>query len=125
MKIFENKADSWEDKVNFVDDNNVFVGYDMGQSCCEYADWFISTSEKDDIQEDKGIITGLEDYLFDTNYFAEVPSKVLDEGSMVRFKLISKNKPDLYLHLFNSHNGYYSHGFEANVNGISWHNGSL
>ena len=35
MKIFEDNI-----KVNFVDENNVFVGYDMRQSCCEQAGYF-------------------------------------------------------------------------------------
>jgi hypothetical protein len=63
------------------------------------------------------------DYRFDPDYFEDViparskyGSNVLDEGGMVRFRLVAEGKPDLYLHLFNSHNGYYSHGF--NVEGI-------
>ena len=28
--------------INFVDENNVFVGYDLEQQCCEEADWFFT-----------------------------------------------------------------------------------
>mgnify|MGYP007079497782 CR=1 FL=1 len=31
MKIFQDN-DAWNGKVNFVDENNVVLGYDMGQS---------------------------------------------------------------------------------------------
>ncbi len=37
MKIFMRDG-----KVNFVDESNVLLGYDMGSLCCEYADWIIS-----------------------------------------------------------------------------------
>lgn len=45
MKIFESKD---ECKINFVDENNVFLGYSMGQDCCEYAEWFISDDPQND-----------------------------------------------------------------------------
>ena len=31
--------------VNFVDENNTLIGYDMSQCCCEDADWFISEAQ--------------------------------------------------------------------------------
>ena len=37
MKVFDRDG-----KVNFVDENNVILGYDMNQNCCEDADWFIT-----------------------------------------------------------------------------------
>ena len=132
MKIF-NKGSGWEEKVNFVDKNNVFVGYDRAQTCCEHASWFISDKEENEDREDNGINTGLEDYIFDTGYFKEVEPKkeaddswsCLDQGGMVRFKLIADNKPDLYLHIFNSHSGHYGHGFEAKIGDTSWKKGWL
>jgi hypothetical protein len=112
MKIFETY-----DKVNFVDKNNVFVGYDMGQACCENAYWLISESDKYDPEisyEDKEVDylqytytrceSILEDYVFDTKKFYEKYYNPV-------FKLIAKGKKDLYLHLYNEHNGYYAHGF--------------
>jgi hypothetical protein len=120
MKIFNTK-EKYSEKVNFVDENNVFVGYDTDQSCCEHADYFISDKEENEDRDNQGILEGLEDYIFDTNYFKEVEPKAdnygscLDAGRMVRFKLVANNKPDLYLHLYNSHNGYYGHGFEFGI----------
>jgi len=36
MKVFDKGG-----KVNFVDKNNVLVGYDMNSSCCEEFGWYI------------------------------------------------------------------------------------
>ncbi len=130
MKIFEKNESSWDEKVNFVDDNDVFVGYDMGQSCCEQADWFILeeitpyTYDLDDHLRAKST-PDLVDYCFDINFFKEVESSDLDAGGMVAFKLTSKNKPDLYLHLFNAHNGYYGHGFTVKHGDETVKNGDL
>lgn len=120
MKIFEGNTSSWGSKVNFVDDNDVFVGYDTDQSCCEHADWFIASAitpydYNDDI--DSKETPDIEGYCFDPQFFEDVESSDLDSGGMAAFKLISDGKPDLYLHLFNSHNGYYGHGFEVKHGG--------
>lgn len=123
MKIFEELGS----KVNFVDDNNVFVGYDMDQCCCEDADWFISDMEEFSAYEEREQRNkyDLESYSFDKTYFVEIEEpKGTDEGGMVRFKLIGENKP-LYLHLYNSHNGYYSHGFKSTIDDLIWHIGCL
>jgi len=34
MEIFERE----DERINFVDENNVFVGYELGAMCCEEAD---------------------------------------------------------------------------------------
>lgn len=118
MKIFEGDNSSWAEKVNFVDDNDVFVGYDIGQSCCEDAGYFIAdkvTPYKYDMEQDGR--PDVEDYVFDKDFFERIPSGDLDSGGMVAFRLISDQKPDLYLHLYNSHNGYYGHGFEVKHGG--------
>lgn len=119
MKIFTGSESSWHEKVNFVDDNDVFVGYDTGQCCCEHADWFIAGkitqySYKDDYEAEA---PDVEAYSFDKDFFQEVDSSDLDSGGMVAFKLVADGKPDLYLHLFNAHNGYYGHGFKVKHGG--------
>ncbi len=129
MKVFKDGESSWSEKVNFVDDNDVFVGYDMGQDCCEHADWFIHeeiTSYSYDMEDtvDKNT-PDITDYCFDINFFKQIESSDLDAGGMVAFKLTSKNKPDLYLHLFNAHNGYYGHGFTVKHGGETVKNGDL
>ena len=116
MKIFTGNNSAWSQKVNFVDEHNVGVGYDMSQCCCEHASWFISTTK--DVEyplsescehADETIVAP---YSFDVDSFETVDeAKGLDAGGMVRFRLVADDLPDLFLHLFNCHNGYYSHGF--------------
>lgn len=128
MKVF-NDANVWGGKVNFVDDNNVLVGYDMGQSCCEHADWFIKNTihldtDEGSIDYDKAS-EELEGYNFDTTFFQESNAGCYD-GSMVIFKLINESNGGVkYLHLFNVHNGYYGHGFCMSVDNKNLHYGTL
>lgn len=116
MKVFENIKE-FEDKVNFVDDNNVFVGYDMSHNCCESFGWYIENqvTEYHDEQPEGCIDFDAEGYVFDREYFVKCRMKWLLEGAMVVFKLTCEGSPDKYLHIFNSHNGYYCHGFEFKV----------
>lgn len=120
MKVFEDAS-----KVNFVDENNVFVGYDMGQCCCEAASWAIvpELPAKTPDASDYGDLT---DYRFDDEWFRDdLGWPDLDEGDAVAFRLVAPNKPHLYLCLWNAHNGYYSHGFDMTVGGEQLRSGSL
>ena len=114
MLIFNIEA-AFNSKVNFADKNNVCVGYDMGQDCCEYAGWFITETKElriygDDYNHIERPIPDVSDYVFDKTFIEEVNSPDVDAGQMVRFRLINGDK-ELFLHIFNSHNGYYGHGF--------------
>lgn len=120
MKIFDVTEGSWCNKVNFVDTNNVLLGYDLTQNCCEHADWFISEAVQP--YHYKQVIPEipmeeLEPYVFDPEFFQEVTSEDLDEGGQVAFRLVAAGKPDLYVQLVNCHNGYYGHGFSFEVDG--------
>ena len=105
--------------VNFVDARNCVVGYDMSQSCCEYADWFIydnpysGTDSPADLRQP----SDLPGYRFDPAFREESSPGWTEAGGMVVFRLLHDSEPPLYLHLFNSHNGYYGHGFTADMNG--------
>ncbi len=112
MKIF-NQTKEFPGKVNFVDKNNVCLGYDMHQCCCEDADWFISDIEES-IHDVDTIEFDVEDYVFDPIYFKYVACSGLDGGGMVRFRLVSGDK-ELFIHIYNCHNGYYGHGFEFKI----------
>lgn len=123
-----NNESSYSAKVNFVDNNNVFIGYDMEQDCCEYADWFIAPDilmYKYDMDLEGKQEIDYPNYNFDPYWNTEIKSNDLDAGSMVIFKLASENKPDLYLHIFNAHNGYYGHGFEVKHSGTVVKSGIL
>jgi len=132
MMIFT--GGEWADKINFVDENNVLVGYDMCQDCCEDADWFISEQmhkETDGVylhKHGRGTKLTAEDlkpYVFEPNFFVGIEDSELDSGGMVAFRLVAKGKPDLFLHLFNAHNGYYGHGFEVKISGETIHKDTL
>jgi hypothetical protein len=117
-----NLTETFPDKVNFIDSNNVILGYDLLQSCCEDAFWTISEKQdgSDPIYEgsdDAVKEIELDGYCFDPK-FCERKSYG-DDGedfAVSIFKLVGSpwlnpKLPDLFLRLENHHNGYYSHGF--------------
>lgn len=129
--IKTNTEGSWEYKVNFIDKNDVFVGYDTAQDCCEDAGYaFLEKPEAYSNFKTEDADLDLDSYVFDVNYFETIDSlglddqdeyySALDAGGQVFFKLISESKPDMYLTLYNAHNGYYGHGFETNVKGVDF-----
>lgn len=62
-----------------------------------------------------------ESYRFDASFFQEGRGR--DEGGMAVFRLIGPSTK--YLHIFNSHNGYYGHGFNFSVDGTIVQEGGL
>lgn len=109
MRIFEGSG--WGSKVNFADENNVLLGYDMDANCCEHFGWFISDKpEKKVVDGFKPTVEELVDYRFDIVFFNSVDACYEDGG--IRIFKISNGSKDLYIHLYNIHNGYYSHGFK-------------
>ena len=126
MKIFD-QTEAFPGKVNFVDENNVCLGYDLQQDCYEQADWFISDKEVEINYDDDDVDKfrfDVEDYVFDPTYFKQVNCSGLDEGGMVRFRLVNGNN-ELFIHIYNSHNGYYGHGFEFKIGDEIKHDGTL
>ncbi len=88
MRIFEKDG-----HVNFVDDNNVLVGWDNIASCCESFSWDLDkslTSEE------------LEAYSFDIDYFEEGSegSEYFDDcGGFVRFRATNPQGGEVFLTL--------------------------
>jgi len=122
MQYFERDG-----KFNFVDEHNAFVGYDSYQSCCEHADWFLA-DEVMPYRYDMDLCQELdwENWEFDQDFFQEVNDGHLDGGGMVCFRITHKSEDRcMYLHIFNSHNGYYGHGFRFSVNNNIKHEGYL
>lgn len=109
------------DKVNFIDSLDRFIGYDMGQGCCEHAGWFISDKKENydtgsENEGDRGF--NVEDFDFVPGAVTELDYEQdggLDGGGMVIFTLRNTEGKELFLHLFNCHNGYYGHGVKTNV----------
>jgi hypothetical protein len=124
MKIFDKDC-----KYNFVDDNNVFVGYDSESICCEDYGYFFSDTIPDslndeEIQEKSNNIFDSEGWNFDTSFFREYVEEPCDTSSMAIFRLKKKDAIK-YLVLYNMHNGYYSHGFEFKKKGYIIRDGQL
>lgn len=103
-------------KINFVDQNDVYVGFDNQEYCCELFGWFFSRDLPDinEMQNHEWRPDDLEDYIFVKDFMHEMkyPDK-FDGGGAVVFKLLNSKDEVLYLTLYNSHNGYYGHGFEV------------
>jgi len=121
MKIFQRSdKHGYGNRLNVVDENNVFVGYDYGQSCCENFGYYFTFTEPTEAK-DEGDYQGDVDensfdhsgYLFDVTYNKDLP--VPSYSGATSFKLTKVGHPDLYLVLYNYHNGYYSHGFNMHA----------
>lgn len=107
-----------DEKVNFVDDKNRLVGFNNEDDCCAHGGWFITPDrvfagfEERDMKAPQTF----PEYVFDTEFFAE--AKYPDNGiALAVFRMVADEKPDLYLHLYNCHNGYYARGFDAEFMG--------
>ena len=109
-------------KVNWIDKNDVYVGYDTSTSCCETADWFVSDvmvktdAEFNAIEESPmfQLEVDFSPYTFDPSV-AEVVDGVLDDGGIAIFRMVTDDGYESFLHLYNAHNGYYGHGFYSNT----------
>jgi hypothetical protein len=128
MKIF-NKTENWPSKVNFVDENNVVLGYDTDQLCCEHADWFIADvlTENCTNREDTpdGTPEEMPGWNFDPAFIREVRDESeFDYGGMVIFRIV-KDGAQKFVHLFNSHSGYYGHGFDFKAGDVAIKHGHL
>lgn len=110
-------------KMNFVDDNNVFVGYDYGQYCCECAGYLYSKEvPKNTIESIKLTEKELECFNFVKSFFQKDNTLLMGKetygmgnGGTATFKL-KKGSEVIYLTLYNCHNGYYGHDFEMKIN---------
>ena len=124
MKFFERDV-----KYNWVDDNNVLLGFDAFQCCCES----FGSCYHTDLKRPQGSQITLEDsqldeYEFDPDFYeyGNYEEDCEEGGSFtVRMRKISNPNSTLYLTIYNSHNGYYSHGFTFDKGGITIHHGGL
>lgn len=113
MRVFTGNNTIWCNKVNFVDENNVVLGFNMSATCCEVYGWFISSLAEvaTAADESKPSDDELVPYVFDTSFKVDNLKASNDEGGSATFKLVADGKSDLYVTIYNHHNGYYSHGF--------------
>lgn len=135
MKYFSSQNGSiYSTKINFVDDDNALVGYDFSGQCCESYGWYIHSkvttgdvvadalyNENTDIN---AINESLKDWTFDTSFFEEISKGEYDVETTAVFRLVNGDN-ELFLHLYNQHNGYYSHGFDFSKDGEIIQTGSI
>jgi hypothetical protein len=129
MQVFEKSSDSgWGNRLNVIDENNVFVGFDFESSCCENFG-YVFTDKKPvsevDFSDQKSVEFKHEDFVFDPEYFEKLTGSWLNEGGAVSFRLINKQGSEIFLVLYNCHNGYYGHGFEMKVGDSTKYDDSL
>lgn len=116
MKIIKFKKES-NYSLNFVDKNNVFVGFDEDPQCCEEIGWCIL----DELRNvDNDLLEILSEFSMLESNGVDYPGFVFDktfimagesnEGNYIIFKL-KKRLCKKYLYLYNIQNGYYDHGF--------------
>ena len=116
MKYFERDG-----KYNFVDANNVFVGFDSESQCSETFGWFISETQPNEIDLNFTPLKSYDGFIFDPTFFYSGND---GDADFVTFRLKNGDKV-LYLSLYNKQNGYYSHQFTAEMNGKVFQIGSL
>ena len=115
MKVFTTDNSPWNAEVNYVDKNNRVLGYSMSQDCCEIFGHCVLAKlpapegEPDDHALPDSV---LEPYSFSPEAPAPLPSRRADEGSVLAFRIVADGLPDLWVVIWNFHNGYYSHGWE-------------
>lgn len=116
MKLFDKTNGPWDSKVNYVDAANRVLGYDMFRDCCESFGHGVFSSvrlvDRDTASEAHEIAA----YSFanDEPTALKAPGEHDDAGGSVCFRICAAGLPDLFVILWNYHNGYYSHGFDFN-----------
>lgn len=121
MQIFENA-----NKVNFIDENNVLIGYDTDQQCCEDAGWFISRTTYGKDSYPDGDPVDLPGWVFDIDWDeagADYGQHEYEYGEAI-FRL-TNGTDEMFLHLHNTHNGYYGHGWSVKRDNKEIDSGSI
>lgn len=121
MKKFERGS-----KINFVDSNNVLVGFDYTQNCCEIFGWSITKDEPTaQVIGDNGL--DYSGFVFDRTFIDKTVASMPESyevGGYVMFRLVNGDE-QMFLTFWNHHNGYYSHGFKMRDGNAVLFNGYL
>jgi hypothetical protein len=120
-------------RCNWIDENNVFVGYCAEQSCCEHFGAYISDElvpERDEAKRNQieKVEVVLDDLRFNPKQWWWIVEPTAEEwANEAIFGMYDVNDPSRvrYLHLYNAHNGYYAHGFEYKQGDAVLKEGSL
>ena len=108
IKLFEQKKGEEIIKVNYVDDNNLFAGFDMECSCCEDPQHYIEDANGNRVEVNLGY-----NYLEFTGELPEEDDCNMFDTCTARIPLRDRNTGETYHLVFsNCHNGWYSHEYE-------------
>jgi hypothetical protein len=120
MKCFETGY-----KVNYVDENNRFVGYDLEPLCCEDAyhgcvpkdclDRLSAADSSESVLELIALhnVSDLSGFSFVDEPFIELSNKADIYSDFFAFRVIDAGGNELFVVIGNCQNGSYSHGFES------------
>lgn len=130
MKFFHDKKAPWSEKWNWVDENNVVLGFDASQCCCEDFGSYYHTDPKEPKETEIELSEeDLKDYRFDPEFHEDDNLGDTDGGGSFTVKLVdstgTSNRPEVYLTIYNWHNGYYSHGFSFDNGETTIYSGCL
>jgi len=102
----------WCENINFVDKNDLILGYDLERDCCEVPGWFIAAevSQVTIPVPDMVLPDDIDDYVFDPEFFQRIDDD-LEENHVAVFRIVTALGDERFLHLFNCHNGYHAHWF--------------
>lgn len=85
--------------VNFVDENDRFVGYELEIQCCESSGWDTN-------------VDSLDRYVFvDEDPVVHIKDEGQTNSVVFKIRKMGYKHKDETITLWNNHNGYYSHGF--------------
>lgn len=115
--LIKETTQGYSEKINFIDRNDNFVGFDWGGQCCESFGYYFA---KDVTDKEPEIQPNHDGFYFDTTFNPvdiEFTGDYADEDNGVAFKCMNDAGDVIYLHLTNSHNGYYAHGWESSFGG--------
>lgn len=128
--------DNLEGRVNFVDHNNLAVGYETNSECCEIAGWAFSKTpvcnHEDFVKLESGKDNKIDNKSLAESIFEDAPPIICDSewkdtyrmdnldeschiyGGFVNFTIVNENTGQkFYLVLYNLSNGHYSHNFTS------------
>ena len=130
MRLFNARNDTWGMKWAWVDENNIVLGFDSHQCCCEDYGYYYHTDLQKPVETEIELTDkGLEIYRFDPAFHACGILDGLDCGNSFTVRLIdstgSAEHPEVYLTIYNSRNGYYSHGFVFDKGSTTIYDGYL
>jgi hypothetical protein len=101
--------------INFIDENDLYIGFDDNQCCCEYVDYFVSdlsdtSCEFADQMPDHDLAGwNFVDPRILPETFVDLEDPYADEGGHIAFMIVHPEFGSKWLHFFNIHNGYYGH----------------